>query len=148
MEFIDRAEVRIARVGPSHTGWVSHHGFEFLSDSRFCVRKIDRIMVALAHLAAIGADYLGKLRQMFLRFGKHRCLVDIIEAPREFPCQLQMRELILAHRDEIRFIQEDIGGLQDGVAEETVGGEVFLFYLLLFFLVGRIAFEPGDGSHH
>ena len=35
MEFIDRTEVRIAGVSPSHTGWISDHGFEFLPNNRF-----------------------------------------------------------------------------------------------------------------
>ncbi len=85
---------------------------------------------------------------MLLRFGEHGLFIEVVEPPRHFPREFQMRQLVFSHRDEIRFVQENIGGLEDGIAEKAVGAEVLFFDLFLFFFVGRIPFQPGDGNHH
>ena len=105
-------------------------------------------MIAFAHLSAVGADHFGKLRQMLLWFRKHGGFVDVVETPRKFPRQFKMRELVLAHRDEIRLVQENVGCLQNRVSQKAVGGEIFFFDLFLLLLVRRIAFELCVRSHH
>ena len=85
---------------------------------------------------------------MLLGLGKYRLLIEVVETSRHFPGQLEVRQLILPYRNEIRFVQEDVGGLEDWIAQKAVGAEILFLDLLLFFLVGRIALQPGHGNHH
>src|ERR1700683_1671324 len=54
-----------------------------------------------------------------------------IEGADNFPGQLHVRGLVFAHRDEqilLRFaVHYDVGGLEEGVAEEAVGAQVAAF---------------------
>ena len=59
-----------------------------------------------------------------------------------------MRQLILAHRHEIRFIEQDVRGLEDRVAQKSVRGHVAILNLFLFFLVGRVSFQPRERRYH
>ena len=40
-----------------------------------------------------------------------------------------MRGLVLTHRDEVRPVDDDVGGLQQRIAEEAVGVEVLVLEL-------------------
>jgi hypothetical protein len=44
--------------------------------------------------------------------------VEPVEAPRERPHELEVLALVLAYGDEVRVVQQDVGGLQDGVVVE------------------------------
>ena len=79
---------------------------------------------------------------MLLWLGEYGCFIDVVEPPSKLSRQLQMGQLILSHGNKIGLVQEDVGGLQDGVAEKAVGCEIFLFDLFLFFLIGRVALKP------
>ena len=59
-----------------------------------------------------------------------------------------MRELVLADRDAVSAVDNDVGCLKHGVAEKAVGGEVFLIDLKLLLLIGWIPFEPGQRGDH
>ena len=86
MEFIDWAEVRVSRVGPSHTSGVGDHGLELLANDRFGIGQINRIVIALAHLPTVGADNFRKLGQMFFGFWKDGLLINIVESSGNFSC--------------------------------------------------------------
>ena len=59
-----------------------------------------------------------------------------------------MGYLVGADGNEVGLVEEDVGGLEKGVAEEAVGGEIFFAELLLLILVGGNAFEPAEGGEH
>src|SRR5262249_19174749 len=88
-----------------------------------------------------------KLCEVFFRLRKDRLLVEVIEPSCHFASELQVRQLIFPHRDEIRLVEENIGSLENGIAEETVGTEVLFLDLFLFFFVRRNASEPGDWTY-
>ena len=121
MKIENRAELRISRVHPPDTSGISHHRLQFLPNDRFSVGQVDGVAVAFAHFSAVGARHFRELRQVFFRLGKDRLFVEIVESSRHFTRQLQVRELIFPHRDEIGFVQENIGCLQHGIAEKAVG---------------------------
>ncbi len=72
----------------------------------------------------------------------------MIEAARDLARHLHVRHLVLAHRHEAPAIEQDVGALQQRVAEEAVGGEVLFLELLLLILVGRHALEPAERRDH
>ena len=45
--------------------------------------------------------------------------IDVVEAVGNVPADLHMLLLVLPHRDEIRLVEQDIGGHQAGVGEEA-----------------------------
>ena len=73
---------------------------------------------------------------------------DEVEAARDLARDLDVRDLVFAHRHVHRPVQQDVGALQQRVAEEAVGGEVLFLQLLLLVLVGRHALEPAERRDH
>ena len=59
-----------------------------------------------------------------------------------------MRDLVLAHRHVRRPVDQDVGALQQRIAEEAVRREVFFLELLLLILVGRHALQPAERRDH
>ena len=59
-----------------------------------------------------------------------------------------MRDLVLSDGHEIGLIDQNVGGLQQWVAEESIGGEVFAGDVLLLLFVGGHALEPAERSDH
>ena len=74
--------------------------------------------------------------------------VEMVEAPRHFARELDVRRLVLAHRHVRGLVDEDVGGLQERVAEEAVGREIAVLQLLHLVLVGRHALEPAERRAH
>ncbi len=70
----------------------------------------------------------------------------MIEAARDLARDLHVRDLILAHRHERGAVQQDVGALQQRVAQETVGGQILLLQLLLLILVAGHALEPARAA--
>jgi len=56
--------------------------------------------------------------------------------------------LVLADRDEFPLVEDDVGGLEHRVAQESVGVQLLFGQLLLLFLERRDALEPGQGRDH
>ena len=52
--------------------------------------------------------------------------VEVVEAAHDLAGQLDVRRLVLAHRHRVGLVDDDVGGLQQRVAEEAVGREVLL----------------------
>src|SRR6202043_3238710 len=67
-----------------------------------------------------------------------------VEAPRGFAGELHMRPLVLAHRHVGGAVYQDVGALQQRVAEEAVGREILFLQLLLLILVTGYALEPPE----
>src|SRR5579872_3834601 len=74
--------------------------------------------------------------------------VKVVEAPRGLPRELDVRHLILAHRNVGAAVHQDVGALQQRVTEESVGREILLLELLLLILVARHPLEPAERHDH
>src|SRR5688572_29021729 len=78
-----------------------------------------RVAVALAHLLTVES---GNLRELLarrdLRLGTHEDLsVRAVEVSRHVLRHLDVLHLVLAHRDEVRVVRQDVGGHQDRIRE-------------------------------
>ncbi len=85
----------------------------------------------LVELGALAAQLLHRLLRLVLE--ARLAAVEVIEAARDLARELDVRHLILAHRHLVGAVDQDVGRLQQRIAEETVGGQI---------LVGR-AFPAG-----
>ena len=72
--------------------------------------------------------------------------VDVIEAARDLARDLDVRHLVLADRHVLRAVQQDVGRLQQRIAEEAVGAEIAVRELRLLILVGRHALQPAQAG--
>ena len=59
-----------------------------------------------------------------------------------------MRDLVGADGDEVGLVDQDVGGLEERIAEEAVGVQVLLGELGLLVFVGGHALEPAEGREH
>ena len=59
-----------------------------------------------------------------------------------------MAGLVLAHRHVLGLVDQDVGRLQQRVAQESVGGQILVFELFLLVLVGGYTLEPAQGCAH
>ena len=59
-----------------------------------------------------------------------------------------MRKLIFSDGNGIGLVQQNVAGLQNGVSQKTIGRQISIGNLFLFFLVRRIAFQPRNGRDH
>ena len=60
--------------------------------------------------------------------------IEGVEAAGDFAGELDVGDLVVADGNEVGLVEEDIGGLEEGVAEEAVGVQVLLAELLLLVL--------------
>ncbi len=111
------------------------------------IGEIDRVVVRLAHLAAVQAEQLGGLGQQRFRFGEHAA-VEMVEAAGDLAGDFQMRQLVLADRHAGGLVEDDVGRHQHRVAEEAEGGKILGLQVVLHLLVGRAALQPGDRRDH
>ena len=74
--------------------------------------------------------------------------VEGVEAAGDLAGELDVGDLVGADGDEVGLVEEDVGGLEERVAEEAVGGEVLFAELLLLVLVGGDALEPAERGEH
>jgi hypothetical protein len=72
----------------------------------------------------------------------------VIEAAGDLAGELHVGHLVLAHRNPRRAVHQDVGRLQQRVAEEAVGRQVLVRQLVLLVLVGRYALEPAQRRAH
>ena len=97
-----------------------------------------------------GYDFL-QFTQTFQIVGVEQILVHLktevgVESADNFAGKLDMGRLVFAHRDEQLLlwlaVHDDVGGLQERVAQETVGAEVAILEILDLLFVGWDALEP------
>ena len=109
--------------------------------------EIDRVAVALAHLPVVEARQPRRRREQRLRLDEHLA-VEVVEPPDDLARELEVRHLILADRHEVRVVDDDVGGLQQRIAEEAEVRQILVGELLDLLLVGRHALEPRDRRDH
>ena len=119
------------------------------------LRALQRLGVAgllelAAQLPVVGGVAAAEAlhRALGLRLEVRLAPVEMIEAPRGLARQLHVRHLVLADRHEGGAVHQDVGALQQRVAEEAVGGQILLLELLLLVLVARHALEPAERGDH
>ena len=101
----------------------------------------DRVAGALAHLAhAIGSEHDRRIGEDRLRLGEDR-RIAAVEGAHDLAAELEMRRLVLADGDARRLVDDDVGGLEDGVVEQA---EAVFLAVLLRLLVRRVALRPRD----
>jgi hypothetical protein len=82
-------------------------------------RERDVVSERLAHLAlAVEAQQLGQRGQQRLALREHLAPA-VIEAARDPARQLDVLDLILADRNEVALVEQDVGGLQHRILEQT-----------------------------
>jgi hypothetical protein len=81
-------------------------------------------------------------------FGVLAAAVQVVEAARHFTREFDVRRLVLAHRHVVGLVDQDVGGLQQRVAQEAVGGQVAVLELVDLVLVGRHALQPAQRRAH
>ena len=74
--------------------------------------------------------------------------VEVVEAPGDLAGELHVRDLVLADRDETGLVDQDVGGLQERIAEEAVGREVAVLEPFLLLLVGGDTLQPTERGEH
>lgn len=72
------------------------------------VRQVYRVIVRLAHLPAVNAQKLGHVGKQRFRNGENLFLVNEIEAAGYFTGQLDVGQLIHAHRHAIGLVHDDV----------------------------------------
>ena len=123
---------------------IGEHRQDQLPDLVCGRRQADGVLVRLRHLAAVEPRHPGRFGQKRLRFREDRSVKEI-ETPYDLPGELQMRRLVLADRNVVRAISDDVGGLKERISEKSVSVEIPVDELCLLFLESRNAFEPGNG---
>src|SRR5581483_3963175 len=172
MQIADRALVRIAGICPPDARRISDHRLELLAHLRLGIRNQDRVAVALRHLAAVGAGEFGRRRKQNLWLGQHwthreswiRWLasrdtlhsshrsksggIELVESPRHFPREFDVRHLVLADGNKLRLIEQNVCCLQQWVSEKTVGAQIFSGQILLLLFISGHTFEPAKWCDH
>ncbi len=59
-----------------------------------------------------------------------------------------MRHLVFADGNQIAFVHQNVGRLQHGISQKTVGAQVFFFNVLALFFVSRHPFQPAQRRDH
>ena len=120
----------ILALGVAHTGFAVRYGaLEFAHDVVGLIEHRDigvGILVGLAHLAGrILKRHNARVRlgNVSVRYGKGGA-VNAVEAFRNIAGKLKVLLLIRANRDKLRLIQQNIGGHQAGIGEQS-GVDVF-----------------------
>ncbi len=142
------ADVGIARVFFPHSLRIGEHGGDFPVKRFAPVGQVNGIIVGFAHFPAVDAQQLRHLGQKRLRNGKDVFLVKVVEAPGDFAGQLNVGKLVHADRNAVGLVHDNVGRLQNGVAQKAEGGKIFGAQFRLHFLVGGIAREPGQRRDH
>ena len=143
----DRVAFDSARnIGPDPLR-IRVHLAHLLHDGLRIVAEIDGVAVTLAHLAVVESGQARHRREQRLRLDENLA-VELVEPAHDLTRELQVRDLILAYRNEFRVVHRDVSCLQQRITEEADRREVLLGELLLLFLVRRNPFEPWDRDDH
>src|SRR5207245_5758758 len=111
------------------------------------VRQEDRVVQALPHLGgAVDARQQATLRDQRLR-DREDGPEKIVEPTSDLARQLDVRLLVAADRHEVALHHEDVGGLEDRIAEESVRRQRQIVVAHLF-LERRNPLRPRNGNEH
>ena len=116
---------------------------------RLALREdVDGVAVRLRHLLPVGARHLRPLVQPLHRHREHLDAEGVVEVAGHVARHLQVLHLILADGHDVRAVDEDVGGHQDGVGEQADAGGDALVELVL--VRGRPLEQPhaGDGGEN
>ena len=80
-------------------------------------RQRDGVAAALAHLGAVGAEQQRRGRQQRVRHREHRQAEPVVEPARDHPGDLQVRQLVLPHRHQVRLAEQDVRRLVHRIGE-------------------------------
>ena len=94
----------------------------------------------------LAPELLGRLLGLFLK--AWLASVEVVKAPGHLSGEFDVGDLIFAHRHLACAVDQDVGRLQQRVAQKAVGGEVFLRETFLLVFVGGHTLEPSQGGAH
>jgi len=72
----------------------------------------------------------------------------VVKASRDFSRQFDVRNLVLADRNKVCPVNQDVRRLQQRIPQEAVRAEVLIFDVLALLFVGRDALEPPERRDH
>jgi len=121
----DIADLGIAGIFFAHPLRIREHGRNFLPKLLAPVGQVNGIVVGFAHFPAVDAQQLRHAGQKRFRNGKDLFLIKVIEAPGDFAGQFNMGQLIHADRNTVSLVHDNVGRLQDGIAQKPEGGKIF-----------------------
>ena len=115
-----------------HRAGVGGDPHDLFLDFRRLLKHLDRVVVALAHLLAVGAGHpCGRLQHAGLG-EREDIAVEVVEGAGEIAADLHMLHLVVADGNGGRVVGQDVGRHQHGVGEEPRVGRQPLG--LLFFV--------------
>lgn len=141
------AVVGLAGIGSADPPGIGDHREDLRPDRLGRILQVDGVAVGFAHLPSVGSGQPRHFRQHRPGFGKNRA-VEAVKTADDLPGQFDMGGLVLAHGDEIGLVEDDVGGLKDGITEKTIRVQLFFLELFQLFLEGGNPFEPGQRSDH
>src|SRR5262245_18392523 len=129
------------RIGPLNSSPVRNHFPGLLPADFRLVYQIYGVAVALGHLSAIST---GKHSDFGVQFAGlwEDISARVVESPDDLSGQLDMRSLILAHRDIVGLIHYDVGCLKHRITQEQIIANVFFGNVISLLLVRGHSLEP------
>src|SRR6185295_9669476 len=100
------ATLRMPGISPLDASAIGDHHPSFFAHHVWRIDQVDRVAVALGHLAPVGAGEDRDLGVKFLWLGEH-VAEKIVEAPNDLASELDVRGLILADGNEVGFVHDD-----------------------------------------
>ena len=135
----------VAFDGARHVGAnplrIREHLHDLFQHGGCIIGKIDGVAVALGHLPVVEAGEPRKLRQERLRLHK-QLAVEVVKTSDDLATEFQMRDLVLADRHVPRIVDDDVGRLEQRIAEKAQRRQIFVRDLLHLLFVGRHSLEP------
>ncbi len=134
-------------IGGAQSLGIGVHVHHFLLHGLGIIGEIDGIAHRLAHLAlSIRADQQWNIADDGFGF-REDFTIEIVEAPRHLAGQFHMRLVVASHGDHLGARQQNIHGLQDGIAKQTKRHGVDVGITRHIFERGH-AFEARHGHQH
>ena len=119
------------------------------------VRLLQRFFLALLLIAgaqlviesgALAAQFPDRFARLLLE--ARLAAIQVIETARDLARELNVGHLIVAYRNAVGAIDQDIGGLQQRIAKKAISRQILVRQLFLLVLVGRYALQPAQRRHH
>ena len=120
-----------------------------------CARLLDRIIVALllvtitqfgVELSPLTAQFFRREQGFFLKLGL--APIEMVKASSDLAGKLNVGHLILPHGDMGRSVNQDIGRLQQGIAQKAIGREITIRELVLLVFIAGYPLKPAQWRAH